>query len=290
MLMAIASQESLAEAADVLRVTPSALSHRLKEAERRLGVPLYQKHGRRLRPTAAAHILTNAAERIVTDLAQSERLAVGSTEGVRHVVRLSVSVYNSFRWLPEFLAWFRPRHPDIAIEIETDGVMNPYENLTNDLIDLIISPDVVLPGPLEAVPLFGDDLVAVAPPGHAFCGKSFVLAEDFADETYLTYSLVRQSGFEGDRLWTAENTMPRIEVKIGSIDAICELIRAGFGVSILSRWALGAYFEAGSLVAVRAGGQGLDITWKAIIKAAAEENAPERKVARALAHWFEAGP
>lgn len=65
----------------------------------------------------------------------------------------------------------------------------------------------------------------------------------------------------------------------GSQMALFELIKAGFDVSVPSRWALGAYFEAGSLVAVKASRQGLDITWKTIIKAAAEEYAPERKVA-----------
>ena len=120
MILAISQEDTLADAARTLRVTPSALSHRIREAERRLGVSLYQKRGRSLRPTVAVDILANTAERLLSDLTQSERLAVASTEGVRHLIRLTVGVYNSFHWLPDFLSEFRKAHPDIDREVEAD--------------------------------------------------------------------------------------------------------------------------------------------------------------------------
>ena len=290
MVLALAEEETLAEAAQVLRVTPSALSHRIREAERRLGVPLYQKHGRVLRPTVAAQILRNAAERILFDLGQAERLATRSAEGVRHVIRLTVSVYNSFHWLPAFLAEFRRAHPEIDIDIEADAVLAPFGNLVTELIDMVISPDQVLPGTLEATPLFRDELVAVTAPGHPFCDREFVEAANFIQETYFTYSLVRQPGFEGDRFWGPASAKAAREVKIGSVEAICELVKGGFGVSILSRWALQQHFEAGSLRATRLGKEGLEIIWKAVLRNSADESAPERTLARALARWFAQHP
>ncbi len=290
MMLAISQEGTLAEAAHVLRVTPSALSHRVREAERRLGVPLYKKRGRTLRPTAGAEILINAAGRLLFDMVQSERLAVGSAEGVRHFIRLTVSVYNCFHWLPAFLVGLRGQHPDIDIDIEADAVLNPYENLATEMIDMVISPGVILPGTFDAVPLFADELVAVTAPGHPFCDRDFVEADDFLQETSLNYSMVHQPGFEADRFWAPANAYPAREIKIGSVEAICELIKAGFGVSILSRWALKPHIEAGTLKATRLGRDGLDIAWNAVMRGSADENAPERKVARALAGWFETHP
>src|SRR6056297_743186 len=57
MLVAIKQTATLAEAAAQLRITPSALTHRVREAERRLGVRLFAKDGRALRPNTAAQIL-----------------------------------------------------------------------------------------------------------------------------------------------------------------------------------------------------------------------------------------
>ena len=110
------------------------------------------------------------------------------------------------------------------------------------------------------------------------------------EERYLTYSLIRQPGFEADRVWTPGNVMPFREDNIGSVDAICELIRAGLGVSILSHWALGPKFAEGGLVPVRVTKAGLDIPWHAVIRGGLAEDAPERKLARGLEQWFRENP
>lgn len=290
MLTAIARCETMAEAARTLLITPSALTHRIREAERRLGIVLYEKQGRILRPTTAARILTVTADRVLEDLNQSERVAIASAEGIRHFLRISVAVYNSFHWLPEFLSWFRGSHPKIGIEIETQGALAPFDLLAKGKIDLVISPDMVLPGQLDAVDLFADELVAVVPPSHGLAQKRFVTGQDFLNDPFLTYSLVRQPGYETDRIWTPENVMPPREENIGSVEAICELIKAGFGISILSHWAIYPQFLSGNLMPVRATPDGLDITWRAITKSSATEGAPERILMKALADWFRLNP
>ncbi len=290
MLTSIARSKSLADAARSLLITPSALTHRIREAERRLGVVFFEKEGRTLRPTPAARILTQTGERILEDIHQSERVAVSSAQGIRHVVRLSVAVYAAFHWLPEFLPWFRKVNPGIEIEIETQGAQSPFDSLSKGLIDLVISPDSVLPGQLDAVDLFDDELVAVVPPDHALASCAFVTGKDFLNDPFLTYSLVRQPGYEADRIWTPENVLPPREENIGSVDAICELVKAGFGISILSHWAIHPQFQSGKLVPVRATQDGLDIIWRAITKSGAREGAPEIVLANALADWFRQNP
>lgn len=290
MLAAIARCASLADAARTLLITPSALTHRIREAERRLDVLLYEKQGRTLRPTLAGRILTQTAERILEDIHQSERVAISSAMGIRHVVRLSVAVYAAFHWLPDFLPWFRKVNPGIEIEINTQSAQNPFDSMFKGQIDLVISPDSVLPGQLDTVDLFEDELVAVVPPGHALAAKAYVSGNDFLNDPYLTYSLVRQPGYEADRIWTPENVLPPHEENIGSVEAICELVKAGFGISILSHWAIFPQFQSARLIPVRATQDGLGITWRAITKKGAHSGAPESILAQSLADWFHQNP
>ena len=290
MLASIAQCESLAKAARTLLITPSALTHRIREAERRLNVLLYEKQGRILRPTLAGRILTQTAERILEDIRQSERVAISSAGGIRHVVRLSIAVYAAFHWLPDFLPWFRKINPGIEIEIETQGAQSPFDALFKGQIDLVISPDTVLPGHLDAVDLFNDELVAVVPPGHALASRAYVSGNDFLNDPFLTYSLVRQPGYEADRIWTPENVLPPHEENIGSVEAICELVKAGFGISILSHWAIFPQFKSAKLIPIRATRGGLGITWRAITKSGASSGAPENILAQSLAVWFHQHP
>lgn len=285
LLRTLAEEDTVADAARALRVTPSALSHRIREAERRLDVTLFEKRGRLLRPTPAADILTDAARRILSDLAQAEGLAVGSAKGVKHVVRLTVAVYNAFHWLPDFLSAFREQHPDIEIEVDANAVLNPFENLANDTIDLVLSPGAIFPGNTVSIPLFEDELAAMAAPGHPFNDRPFVTGEDFEAETFFTYSFVRQPGFEGERVWTG-TAYPAREVRVGSVEAICELIKAEFGVSILSRWALWPYLRWSTIHATRVTENGLPIQWSAVLRATSGPQSPECRTATSLAEWF----
>ncbi|MEM9629589.1 MAG: LysR family transcriptional regulator, partial [Pseudomonadota bacterium] len=68
MIRAIGRTGRVVDASDELGLTPSALSHRIKEAERRLGVPLFERLHKRLRMTAAAEYLASVSERMLHEL------------------------------------------------------------------------------------------------------------------------------------------------------------------------------------------------------------------------------
>ena len=125
MLIMIAQCETMAEAARSLLITPSALTHRIREAERRLGIPLYEKKGRLLRPTTAAQILTLTAERVIEDMRVSEGVAIASAEGIQHVLRVSIGVYNAFHWLPEFLYGFANHIPKSVLRSKLRAPIHP---------------------------------------------------------------------------------------------------------------------------------------------------------------------
>lgn len=286
MLTAIEVSRTMADAADLLHISPSAVTHRLREAERRMGVRLFQRQGRHLRPTVAGQVLAQAALRIQDDLEQAERAAIATTADITEIVRISVAVYNAFHWLPAFMSYFRSVEPGIQIQVETLGSDMPYDNLARHKVDVLLTPDTVIPPSVDDVELFTDELVAVLPPDHGHVGREYLSGADFVPEIYLTYSLVKQPGFEADRVWATEGVMPLLEESIGSIEAVCELIKAGFGISILSRWALKPQFEMGALVPVKVTKAGLDATWRALVRTDTPQDAPERRMVTALAEWF----
>ncbi|MDE0096848.1 MAG: LysR family transcriptional regulator, partial [Gammaproteobacteria bacterium] len=72
MMVALAETPRVTEAAEKLRITPSALSHRIKEVERRLDVPLFVRIHKRLRPTPAADYLAQVANRLLADMLRTE--------------------------------------------------------------------------------------------------------------------------------------------------------------------------------------------------------------------------
>jgi len=74
------------EAAEKLGITPSALSHRIREVERRLDVPLFLRVNKRLQPTPAVNYLAQVAHRLLADQVRAE-------EDVRKMARRLLPSY-----------------------------------------------------------------------------------------------------------------------------------------------------------------------------------------------------
>lgn len=138
MIAALADTPRVTEAAEKLRITPSALSHRIREVERRLEGPLFMRVRKRLRPTPAADYLAQVAKRLLGDMTRAENDVRKMAVGVRHVVRLAVESYSAYHWLPPFLRYLRDHEPDVGIEVVAAASKNPLSSLHERSVDLIV--------------------------------------------------------------------------------------------------------------------------------------------------------
>jgi DNA-binding transcriptional LysR family regulator len=114
-LSLLATLGSLTEAADQLGVTRSALSHRIAELEKRLGVALVRKAGRRI-------VLTEDGERLLASMGDAlERIeaAVQPFQRDRGQIRLSTVSTFASHWLIPRLVQFQAGHPQIEVAIST---------------------------------------------------------------------------------------------------------------------------------------------------------------------------
>src|SRR5262245_24721367 len=106
MVVALAETGSVTRAASKLGITQSAVTHRISEAQRRLGVTLVKKVGRRIFLTPACERLHELALRSLADIERVEREVAAEHGEARHLVRFGQAVYSGYRWLPGFLKRF----------------------------------------------------------------------------------------------------------------------------------------------------------------------------------------
>lgn len=286
MLKAIDDTGTLRQAAYVLGITQSALSHRLAEAERRLGGVLFEREGRRLRQTAAGRAMTQTANQVIPALQRAEfdfqQMAVNKTT----VVRFGVAAYSCYHWLPAFLHAISQQEPDIQLELVASATQNPLSNLQDGTVDVVLAPGyLAIPG-IDSIAVLRDELVLITGSSHSLARKPFIEAVDLQGEHYLTYSKSTQPGFEYERFIRPSGVVPHLVTVVEVTDAIIELIAAGFGVSILSRWAVQSAIKNGSVTAIGLGEEGLDLGWSALVRASELKPSAARTVSARLAQWF----
>ena len=261
-VVAIVDAETMTAAAERLALTQSALSHRLADAERRLGAALFTRGtDRRLTPTGNGLAVYQAAHRAITDLRRVEETILSTPSQIEATVRIGVGGYEAYQWFPGFLDRIRRERPEIDLDLVVVGDSIATVLGSRD-VDVVLAPGTP-EGDLHLIPLFDDELVVVCAANHPLAQRGVLEADDLVEETVLTYNALPSPGFEYERFVRPSGVSPRIVRVVRQTSAIIELVAAGVGVSILSRWATAPAVDAGRVAVARCGADGLPITWHA---------------------------
>ena len=284
-VVAIVDFGTMTRAAQHLTIGQSALSHRLAEAEKRLGMPLFIRGtNRRLSPNPQGLAVYQAASRAIGDLRRLEEALAVSPSGAEITLRIGVGAYDTYHWFPGYLATLREDRPDLDLDLVsiTDPVGAAVAGRT---VDMALAPGYP-EGEHTLIPAFDDELVFICAPDHRLAGREVIAAADLADETLLTYNALPTPGFEYDRFVRPSGYSPRLVRVVPQTAAIVELVAAGAGVSILSRWATNPMVEAGRLARARCKRDGLSIPWHITVR---PNEAIATEVAHHLGRYLDAG-
>ena len=286
MAQAIKTHGTVSAAAQALGLTQSALSHQIAEAERRLGRKLFARVGRRLSLTAAGEFLATSADTILMEaaLAESTLMATEDTEPVE-VIRIGTFAYSCYRWLPQVLKEVQLAMPNVLFEFITDTSKTPLRSVMDGDVDLAIAAGRIVGSNVHRDALFDDELVAICPPDHAMASKQRVEAADFLNDPFITYSTVYEVGFEEELLWRPSGCRPAKYLRAGLTEAVIELVKADFGLSILSRWAVEEQLKEGSLACVSIGKQGLPVKWSCLRRKGHQNEATLEQISQIIANW-----
>lgn len=168
-LDAVSRSSTWARAAEGLGVTPSALSQGLAELERRVGVPLFERHGRRRLPTEEADEVLAHARRVLAQTRDLARWAAAARSG--HTGRLRVGMIDAAAvdHFPDALRTFREARPELELHLVVAPSADLLARLRDGALDIAVCVDPAASGApaddLAVTPLTTEPLAAYAPPG-----------------------------------------------------------------------------------------------------------------------------
>lgn len=154
--------KGLAGAAGELGVTPSAVSHQIRQLETELGIKLVRREGRRL-------ALTKAGEQLMPGLQEAfERIAtsVGNLKDRETEAPLTIAMLPNFaiNWFMPRLERFHARHPEVRVEV-TLGTR--CVDFGREEVDMAVRLAAEIPSSLSSKVMFRDRLTPVCSPDYA---------------------------------------------------------------------------------------------------------------------------
>jgi len=257
---AIAEEGSVTRAGNRLHLTQSALSHQLRDAERHLGRPLFERRSKKMVLTPAGERLLHSARHVLEEIQRAEKEIRGASSEPRAVLRLSTECYTAYHWLPPRLKAFQEKFPEVEVELVVEATPHPYGALLEKKIDLALVWAPVRNRKIHYTPLFRDEMVVIMRPGHPWAAKSYVSPRDFAGEDLIVYPPREESSVLLQFLNPA-GVVPRRVREVALTEAVVSLVRGGLGVAVLAKWAVAPQLASGELRGVRLTREGFYREW-----------------------------
>lgn len=189
-VLAVARRAGFAAAAAELGMSPSAVSHAVRQVEDRLGTPLFARTTRSVALTEAGRSLVDGAGPALAEIAERLEHIRGAAGRPAGVVRVSAGSVAVPMAVAPLLAAARRRHPTLAVEIVVDNALGDIvaqgcdagvrlgEMIAGDMIAVRLTPPfrtavVAAPGYLDAAgrPAGVDELAGHARIGHRLAGS-----------------------------------------------------------------------------------------------------------------------
>lgn len=251
--VAVADREHVTQAARDLNLTQSATSAAVAALEARYQTKLFNRVGRRIALTDAGRLFLVEAKAVLARATAAELVLADLAGLKRGSLHLAASQTVGNYWLPRFIQTFRAGFPGISVALTMGNTETVSAMVREGTANLgFVEGDVEEPS-LAITAIGEDEMVLVAPAGHAWAGKSGPHGIDLGSVSWV----LREPG-SGTRSILAgmlrEKEMTMSDLAIGlelpTNESVRAAVEADAGVSVMSRLVAASALQAGTLVAI----------------------------------------
>ena len=241
-LVTLRKTGSLTRAAAALQLTQSALSHQIKSLEDHYGVTLFVRKSSPVQFTQAGMRLLSLADNVLGELALADRELYHFASGKHGMLRVTLECHTCYGWLLPVMDEFRNKWEDVDIEILPGFQPDPIGLLLQNRADVAIVDDA---DPTELVsysPLFRYEMVAIMANDHPLVKKPWLEADDFRNETLITYAVPE------DRIDLYRKLLKPMDIPVRRKTteltmAIVQQVASHRGIAALPVWAVAEYLD-----------------------------------------------
>ncbi|WP_211083435.1 LysR family transcriptional regulator [Paenibacillus xylanexedens] len=180
--LTVARCEHVTEAAGKLHVTQSSLSKTIQRLEDDLGVPLFDRIGRKLRLNDFGRTFLQRSEKALFELEQGKREIADLSNPDQGTLQLAVTTAST---LPGILREFRKNKPDIQFHVQMVSLENMSRLLHRGEVDFCLSSPPIEGDDIECQILYDDPIVVAVPMGHRYADRSSIQLTELKDEWFV---------------------------------------------------------------------------------------------------------
>jgi DNA-binding transcriptional LysR family regulator len=238
--------KSFSRAAQKLLRTQPAVSAQIRSLEQEVGARLFDRDGGKVTFTPAGRLFEPFAEycmerqrHILLAVAEQQRSPRGE-------LSISANEATHLYVLPPVFAQFRRQYPRVMLNVVRAERLKTLENVVNREVDFGVVSLPVSDTRLAVEPIHRDELVLVAPKGHALAGRGAVKIGEAAKFPLLLPAHGRRREHLNE-LFRVNEVVPRIAMEVESSEMLKRYVSVGLGLGFLPRTNVAEEERGGSL-------------------------------------------
>ncbi len=239
LFVAMAEERNLTRGAARAFLAPSSASHRLRRLEDALQTPLFDRQPRGLEPTRAGEALLRHARQVFACIEQMHAELSPYASGIRGQVSLWANTHATHSYLPDDLAGFLKRHPQVSVSLEERTSTEIAMAVAHGEIDVGVLADAGAQGAGVVLwPYRQDRLVLIVPQGHALAQRASVAFAEVLDQAFV---MLHSGSAIHTFTMNAAAALGRhldVRIQVRSFEAVCRMVGAGVGIGLVPRSAV----------------------------------------------------
>ncbi|MBK1722035.1 LysR family transcriptional regulator [Thiocystis violacea] len=244
---AVAHNHSYTRAAEELHLSQPAVSMQVRQLEDEIGLPLFERLGKRIVTTEAGRELYHYSRAINRALREMEEV-LESLKGINRG-SLQVAVASTVNYFaPRLLAVFQKRYPGINLRLDVTNREMLVQMLDSNSVDLVLMGLPPKNVEVESEAFMDNPLVVVAPPDHPLAHQHCIPVERLAEETFVMREAGSGTRKAMERFFSERGLLIRHGMQMTRNEAVKQAVRSGLGLSVVSLHTIELELETRRLV------------------------------------------
>lgn len=250
-LVTLREHGSLVAAAGYLCLTPSAISHQLRELDQWYGVEIVNRKTRPISFSNVGHRLLKLADEVLPQIQIAQSDITRIVHGQTGRIIFSSECHSCFDWLMPLLNQYRGQYPDVDLDFASGFEANPHELLEIGEFDLLITADPIALKGIEYFPIFEYESRLVIANTHPLARTLNVTVDDLAEQTLITYPVDKHRLDIMAKLFIPANIQPKHIRTTDLTQMLIQLVASGRGFAALPDWVVNEYEQKGWVISRR---------------------------------------
>lgn len=246
----VAELGSITKAADELSYVQSTVTTQIKQLEKELGYPLFDRIGKKISLTALGEQMLHYAYEMVNVAQKAKTVPLNDTD-VKGLLRVGVSESLLIGVFLNILPQFKARYKNVDLKINSGHTTDLLDALKQNKLDIVfIAKPKSSDENLTCHYIRKENLIFIAGKNHPLAGKKQISITELFENNFVTtehegicYNLLTH-------LAEKHNLSVNDWVEVDNIFVIAELVKKGVGLAFLPQYAVLRQIEKGDVVAL----------------------------------------